>query len=824
MFYTQKYFSINPKNLFQKACFFGTMLFFHANIFGQQMVKFETFEIKMSQGGWNIGMGSPQTLMNGTNSNSLQMGTAFAGFNSVIPMQSLNGNSQTNSYYFSNGATTPYNPVLSSNTGGLVEWYVQIKSGQTNVQPGGIVSGRQGMGVVLASSANSNFYTTGNRYALVYGDAAGTTGNGKLQLVAIADGSDYTQSTVICSTSGTLSSFTGGNSHDHFAVKVSYNPTNGEWSLFVRNDGNAFKGPFHQSNYLQVGVPTVNAQFTSLSLNTMAFICNTTNANDRFYFDSYYVFTGIQWQSATPRISLMSNSLAMSTPTIAGKSGCNNGDLSQFFQISGNNLTSNLVVTPFPGSFISLNDTTNFTSSSISITPSNGNAQGKIYVRHNGVSSAVGAINVTSVGAVSKTINVAEVKLGNLAANNVVLSCNDPAIPISVTYTNAGKTLTGKFDPFNDPRAYTITSGMPSTTTTCGFQTGINGIRTYKAQEFQVSQTGSYTFTMRNNSAFDGAGYITTGNFTPGSCATGTWIAGSDNSGATVIGPITLTAGVNYTLFTTTGGSPSTQGCYAVPHSYIWDIVASSGELMLPLITCDNKLSGSVDAYHTNSAASQIDLYSLRVTGMNNSSTCLFSSSTNHNYAVQDFQVSVSGNYTFELLANSQYDGQGYIVKHDPQLTGVGFTFGSCSGGGTFIQGDDNNGEATITNVYLEANKTYTIVTSLKGSEPANNGSYSGAFLWNINGAGNVLIPGVGRIQWFTSPSGGTPMANGGGFNPVGLDPLLPNTNSSGVWTYYAAFANSNNCRTSATYTVNSCSCNPPTIQFASIFFSWPTP
>ena len=223
------------------------LLFFHT--FGQQMVKFETFEIKMSQGGWNIGFGAPQTLINGTNSYSLQMGTAFAGFNSAIPMQSLNGNSQTNSYYFSSGATTPYNPVLSSNTGGLVEWYMQIKSGQTNVQPGGNVSGRQGMGVVLASSVNSNSYTAGNRYALVYGDAAGAAGNGKLQLVAIADGSDYTQSTVICSTSGTLSSFTGGNSHDHFSVKVSYNPTNNEWSLFVRNDGNAFKGPFHQTSY-----------------------------------------------------------------------------------------------------------------------------------------------------------------------------------------------------------------------------------------------------------------------------------------------------------------------------------------------------------------------------------------------------------------------------------------------------------------------------------------------------------------------------------------------------------------------------------------------
>lgn len=780
-------------NFLNKFYFVSITFLFLFDTIGQQMVKFETFEIKMSQGGWNIGFGAPQTLINGSNSYSLQMGTAFAGFNSAIPMQSLNGNSQTNSYYFSNGATTPYNPVLSSNTGGLVEWYVQIKSGQLNVQPGGNVSGRQGMGVVLASSVNSNTYTAGNRYALVYGDAAGVAGNGKLQLVAIADGADYTLPTIICSTPASLSSFTGGNAHDHYSVKISFNPTTSEWSLFVRNDGNAFKGPFHQSSYQQVGVPTVNTQFTSLSLNTMAYICNTTSSSDRFYFDSYYVFTGIQWQSATPRISLMSNSLSMSTPMIAGKSGCNNADMSQFFQISANNLTNNLIVTPPPGALIAINDTSSFTSSAISITPSNGNAQGKIYVKHNGLSSTAGTVTVSSNGAVSKTINIAEVLLGNLTTTNVVLSCNDPAIPISVAYTNAGKTLTGKLDPFNDLRAYTITSGMPSTTTACGFQTGVNGIRSYKAQEFQVSQSGSYTFTMRASSAFDGAGYITTGNFTPGSCATGTWVAGSDNAGATVIGPITLTAGVNYTLFTTTGGSPTTQGCYAVPHSYIWDVVSTGGELLLPLITCDNKISGAVDAYHTNSAASQVDLYSLRVTGMNNSSTCLFTPSTNHNFAVQDFQVSASGNYTFDLLANSLYDGQGYIVKHDPQLSGVGFSFGNCSGGGTFIQGDDNNGEATISNVYLEANKTYTIVTSLKGTEPANNGSYSGAFLWNITGAGNLLIPGVGQIQWFTSPSGGTPIANGGGFIPVGLDPLLPNTNSSGVWTYYAAFANSNN-------------------------------
>ena len=811
----KEYFSKNVNKLFQINCLFTLIICFYTNIYSQQLVKYETFEFKMSQGGWNVGFGSPQTYMNGSNNYFLQMGAAFAGFNSVIPQQSLNGNSATNSYYYSNGSTSPYNPTLNANTGGLVEWYVQMKSGQTGVQPGGLISGRQGMGLVLASSQNANSYTSGNRYALVYGDANGAINNGKLQLIAVADNSSYAQGTVICSTPLSLSSFTSGNPHDHYAIKVSYNPATNEWSLFVRNDGTSFKGPFHSNNFTQVGAATVDNQFTNVALNTMAYVSNSTSASDRFYFDSYYVFTGIQNQVGTPQISIMSTSLSMgANALIAGKSPCNLGDVSQFFLVSGSNLTGNLTITPPSGAMISLNDTSNYATNAISITPLNGYAQAKIYVKHNSSSSYLGSVSASSTGAVTKSISVAEVFLGNLTTTDVVLNCNDPSTPISVSYKLSGKTINGKWNTFSDLSAYTVTSGMANNTSTCGFQTGADGIRSYTAQEFQVSQTGTYTFTLRTSSSFNGAGYITTGSFTPGSCSSGTWISGSDDATGTVLGPILLNAGQNYTLFTTTGGAPSFQSCYKVSNTYTWDITTPGvGELMLPLITCDNKISGSVDAYYSNGGAVQIDNYSQRVTNMNNSATCAFSSATNHNYAIQDFQVSVSGNYTFTLQANSFYDGQGYIVKHDPQLSGVGFSYGNCIGGGTFIQGDDVNGEATISSVFLDMNKIYTLVTSLKGSEPANNASFSGGFVWNIAGAGNVLLPGVGQILWYTSSTGGIPIASGGGFNPVGLDPNIPNTSTSGTWTYYAAFASSSNCRTSANYTINNCLCVAPTIS-----------
>ncbi len=96
----------------------------------------------------------------------------------------------------------------------------------------------------------------------------------------------------------------------------------------------------------------------------------------------------------------------------------------------------------------------------------------------------------------------------------------------------------------------------------------------YTRIDFQVSQTGVYTFEMAQNAAYDGMGYITSGAFVAGSCAFGTYIIGDDDSAGGLEPRMSalLTVGVTYTLFSTTYNN------YAPNYySYIWNITPPAG-------------------------------------------------------------------------------------------------------------------------------------------------------------------------------------------------------------------------------------------------------
>ena len=107
---------------------------------------------------------------------------------------------------------------------------------------------------------------------------------------------------------------------------------------------------------------------------------------------------------------------------------------------------------------------------------------------------------------------------------------------------------------------------------------------------FQVTVTGAYVFEMNDNSSYDGMGYIVSGAFSPGSCVTGTWIRGDDDGGSGLSEPklgasgtgdgiMTLTAGVTYTLISTTYSSSS--GTYS--GSFTWTITPpAGGQILLP--------------------------------------------------------------------------------------------------------------------------------------------------------------------------------------------------------------------------------------------------
>jgi len=157
-----------------------------------------------------------------------------------------------------------------------------------------------------------------------------------------------------------------------------------------------------------------------------------------------------------------------------------------------------------------------------------------------------------------------------------------------VSFVNSGTAIPGTWVAATDPIAKRITSSI-SNTATCSFDATIT--RNYVAKQFQVSVTGAYVFEMDNNSGYDGMGYIVSGAFTPGSCATGTWIRGDDDNGSGSSEPklggigvgdgaMTLTAGVTYTLVSTTY-SLST-GTFS--GSFNWTVTPpAGGQVMLPV-------------------------------------------------------------------------------------------------------------------------------------------------------------------------------------------------------------------------------------------------
>lgn len=141
-------------------------------------------------------------------------------------------------------------------------------------------------------------------------------------------------------------------------------------------------------------------------------------------------------------------------------------------------------------------------------------------------------------------------------------------------FVNSGTTISGTLTAGSDPTA-PRPSPPGANSTTCSFAAAV---RNYQAIQFQVSVTGNYTFQM--SSPFDAMAYITSGSFTPGSCATGTYIVGDDdsNGGLQPSMSATLTAGVTYTLYTTSWSNTTgnVSGAYSVSVT-----PATGGQIML---------------------------------------------------------------------------------------------------------------------------------------------------------------------------------------------------------------------------------------------------
>lgn len=181
-----------------------------------------------------------------------------------------------------------------------------------------------------------------------------------------------------------------------------------------------------------------------------------------------------------------------------------------------------------------------------------------------------------------------------------------------------------------------------------------------------------------------------------------------------------------------------------------------------------------------------------------NSPTCNFDPAVIRNYVTQNFQVTVTGTYTFVMPNTAAYDGMGYIVT-GPFIPGI------CPGGGTWIVGDDDSGPTLfepLMSATLTAGITYTLITT---TYSASSGTVTDNFTWNITGpvGGAITTVTGGTLQWYTVASGGSSISSASPFNPVGVSGSgIASNTATGSYTFYAACSNNPTCRTATGYVI----------------------
>ncbi len=181
-----------------------------------------------------------------------------------------------------------------------------------------------------------------------------------------------------------------------------------------------------------------------------------------------------------------------------------------------------------------------------------------------------------------------------------------------------------------------------------------------------------------------------------------------------------------------------------------------------------------------------------------NSPTCNFDPAVVRNYTTLNFQVTVTGTYTFVMPNTTAFDGMGYIV------TGA-FVPGTCPGAGAWVVGDDDSGPTTFEpfmSATLTAGTTYTLITT---TYAVSSGTYTGPYTWNITApvGGAITTVSGGTLQWYTVASGGSSISSASPFNPVGAAGSGIATNTSvGSYTFYAACSNNPTCRTATGYVI----------------------
>ncbi|MFZ4059010.1 MAG: beta strand repeat-containing protein, partial [Ferruginibacter sp.] len=284
--------------------------------------------------------------------------------------------------------SSPYNTTLDNNTG-IVTWTFNMR--QIRTDPSGFASGSYAVAFVLAGQSTTTA-TAGNGYAVVLGQTGGTDA---IRLVRYATGLQGTQTDLITSNTSGLTDF----GTQYLSLKVTFNPLNDQWELFLRNDGaSAFVDPLSGSLVSQGTV--VNTTYTSTALTLMGGYWQGANGgNQPAFFDNVDVTV-----ATTPFLNVSSTSLAF------GNQANNTNSASNSFNLFGANLTGapgNITVTA-PTHFQVSNDNSTWGSSTTIAYTSATLVATPVYVRFSPTSTGAKTGNITfSGGGVSSFPSVA---------------------------------------------------------------------------------------------------------------------------------------------------------------------------------------------------------------------------------------------------------------------------------------------------------------------------------------------------------------------------------------------------------------------------------
>lgn len=389
-------------------------------------------------------------------------------------------------------------------------------------------------------------------------------------------------------------------------------------------------------------------------------------------------------------------------------------------------------------------------------------------------------------------------------------------------------TITGAWNTATDPIAFRHFSSTNSTL--CDFTTTN---RSYVATSFQVTTTGNYVFTMSNSSLYDGMGYIYTGPFVPGSCATGTYIRSDDDSeptgdepqlgGTNEAGAMTLTAGVTYTLISTTFGASAN-------NSFVWTITGD-GSLMI------NTSTPTIEWYTASSGGSAIGTGAtfnpVGVAGSGLANTNTPGTTTYYAACSSDPTCRTPVNFVINMPVTPSVSIAANPGNTISPGTNVTFTATPTNGGSTpSYQWKKNNADVgSNSTTYMDAGLingdiiTCVMTSNADCASPAS--ATSNSITMTIVTSGCLLnfgTPSVTNVQCAGGNTGRVVLTTTGGVGAItySISPNVGSQSPAGTFnnltaqTYTFTATDANNCSRTTTATVGTNTNLPPTITLTS--------